>query len=135
MEKMSSFGVKFLNLADAPIFLKGILLHNIYGFNDEVTAQLTQYYIDEFKPNIASLLGSSDLIGNPNHFKKNFGTGLQALTTMPREGFEQGLVEGSFGVVKGTAGLAKYTVAGGAGSVSRFTQAVNKPLAMLTFDS
>ena len=69
MEKLSSFGVKFLNLTDAPVFLKGIHLNNIYGFQDEVIAQLTQYYYDEAKPNVAALLGSSDLIGNPMHFK------------------------------------------------------------------
>lgn len=90
--------------------------------------------MDELKPNMTALIGSSDLLGNPNHFKKSMGSGFAALTTMPKEGFEQGLVEGSFGVVKGTAGLAKYTVAGSAGSLSRFTMAVNKPLAALSFD-
>jgi vacuolar protein sorting-associated protein 13A/C len=121
-------------LSDAPIFLKGILLYNIYGFSDEVVAQLTTYYMDEMKPCIAGLLGSSDLIGNPNQLRKDLGSGFTALTTMPKEGFEQGLVEGTFGVVKGTAELAKYSVGGAAGSLSRFTTAVNKPLSMLSFD-
>ena len=86
------------------------------------------------KPNMTALIGSSDLLGNPNHFRKSMGSGFSALTTMPKEGFEQGLVEGSFGVIKGTATLTKYTTAGAAGSLSRFTTAINKPLSMLTFD-
>ena len=50
-------------------------------------------------------LGSSDILGNPNHISRSFYSGFRELTIRPMEGFKEGLVEGSRGVVLGGKGL------------------------------
>lgn len=68
--------------------------------------------------NVMSLLGSTDLIGNPTNLLRSVGTGFKSLASETKSG-------GTFGVAKGTAGLARNTLAGVGGTVSRFTRAVN----------
>ena len=106
----------------------------MYGYSNEVSAMISAWYTAEMKTNIGSLLGSSDLIGNPNYFKKSMGKGLKELTDAPARGFDKGMFQGVGGVVTGTAGLAKFTVAGFMGSGSRFAAAINKPITMLSLD-
>jgi len=93
-----------------------------------------EYYSTALGANYLKLLGSSDLIGNPTNLVKNLGSGFKELRTAPAEGFSQGLVQGSFGIVKGAGGAAKHTLAGVSGTLSRFTRALNKPIVMLSFD-
>lgn len=68
MEQLSSYGVSFLNLTEAPVVLNCMVLQNLYGFHGEITGELTNAYISAAKPEVIKLLTSSDLFGNPNHF-------------------------------------------------------------------
>lgn len=52
-----------------------------------------------------------------------------------KDGFNNGIMAGAGGMVKGGTGLAQHAVGGGAGSMSRMTKALNKPLTYLTFDT
>ena len=62
------------------------------------------------------------------------GQGWEQLRTKPGEGFNNGIMQGATGIVKGGAGLAQHAVGGGAGSMARMTKAVNKPFTFLTMD-
>lgn len=45
MEQLSSYGVSFLNLTEAPICLNWIVIDNIFGFHGEITGELTNQYV------------------------------------------------------------------------------------------
>jgi len=45
MEQLSSYGVSFLNLTEAPIMLNWIVIDNIFGFHGEITSELTNQYV------------------------------------------------------------------------------------------
>ncbi len=89
---MSNFGINFLNVNQHEIFLKSIEIKHQFGFRDEIQQKLTNYYIDELKPNLIRQFGSSDLLGNPRAMRRNITKGYREIAKLgkirPREGLE-----------------------------------------------
>jgi hypothetical protein len=114
--------------------LNCMILENLYGFHGEITGDITNAYVSAAKPEIIKLLTSSDLFGNPNHFRSGMSEGYAEMMD-GKDGFNNGIMAGAGGMVKGGTGLAQNAVGAGAGSISRMTKALNKPLTYLTFDT
>lgn len=62
------------------------------------------------KKNLFTILGSSNILGNPTNFINHLGTGVQDFFYKPIEGIVQGPLEGGKGIIDGTSSLIKNTV-------------------------
>ena len=51
-------------------------MQNIFGDKSEVVDQMKAYYMSSFNGNMMSVLGSSNLIGNPTKLISYLGTGI-----------------------------------------------------------
>ena len=75
-----------------------------------------------------------DIIGNPYGVVIGLKKGVEDLFYEPYSGFMQGPEEFAEGLFLGVRSLVGHTVGGAAGAASRFTGAVGRGLAALTFD-
>jgi hypothetical protein len=83
-----------------------------------------------------SIVGSSNLIGNPTKLLSTLGTGIRDFYEAPIERYTRGgLQEGGLGLYVGTRSLVTNTVVGTTGSIGNFTNAVSGGILALTGDN
>ena len=80
------------------------------------------------------IVGNINLLGNPISLFNDIGDGIIDFYEIPKEGFIQGPLEGSKGIIKGTFGLVGKSFGGVSNSLSKITGSIASGLSELTFD-
>ena len=87
VDLLSSLGLSFTNISNAPITLNALVIENVYGSQNVVSGLLLNHYLSNIKTNVLKLVGSTDLLGNPTDFVNTLGTGVHEFYYAPKEGF------------------------------------------------
>jgi vacuolar protein sorting-associated protein 13A/C len=123
----AQFGFALSTFEDAPIKLKAVELHNVFGERKEVIELFKSYYVNLLKWQALSLISSSQLLGNPNQFLTSLGTGFKELYYEPYEGYIRGgLGHATYQVLSGAGGLAVTTVSGGISLASKIGSSISQ---------
>ena len=84
---MNSSGLALINVDEAPINLKSIPLHQVFGDSSDVITIILGHYTQGIKNNIFKLVGSTSLLGNPSKFVRIMGNGVKDFVGKPRDGY------------------------------------------------
>lgn len=87
---ISAFGIGFIQIEDAPIFLNGIKILNCFDSIQGIKSKIIQNYKWGVLKQFYKLIGAVDFIGNPIGLFKNISTGLADFVDKPAEGLVKG---------------------------------------------
>ena len=108
------------------------MLENVFDSKQAIRKKIVDKYKDEITISIPKLLGSLDIVGNPVGLFKNISSGVVDLVEKPLDGFLQGPLEGTKGLVIGAGSLMKNTVSGTFNSIGKVTGSLASGLSNLT---
>ena len=128
------FGLTFNTIEGAPIKINALELNDVVGTSNDIFYILHQRYTIMLRRNIFSVLGASNLIGNPIQIANSFGSGVKDFFYKPIEGFVVGPIEGGKGVLKGTGSLFKHSVQGTFGSAFSIFGSLSKGALVIAND-
>ena len=128
----NALGTALVNIDEAPLTLKGVKLTNVFDDQQAVTKKLVKRYVDDSIKQVYKILGSVDIIGNPVGLFSNISTGVVDLFEKPRQGFNQGPLEGGYGLVLGAKSLVKNTISGTFNSINKVTGSLAGGLSTMT---
>jgi vacuolar protein sorting-associated protein 13A/C len=106
----NSLGKALANFNQAPIKLAGIQLQKVFGTNATVIGTLHQRYKTLTSETVMGVVLSSNLIGNPKQLFNKISSGFVDLVEKPKQGFLEGPLQGSIGIIDGAGSLATKTV-------------------------
>ena len=119
---------------DAPISLNALEVRNVFGDKSEILETFKTYYMQSIKWSALSLIGSSNLIGNPVSLWHSVGTGVKDFYYEPVHGFMKGAAAGGLGIVKGTGSLVKNTFVGSVSSIGKISSSLSAGMLAITGD-
>lgn len=125
-------GSALANVDEAPLNLKGVQLQNVFDERQAIVSKLANKYKDEGIRQVFKILGSIDILGNPVGLFNNISTGVVDLFEKPIHGFNQGPLEGGYGIVLGAGSLVKNTISGTFNSINKVTGSLAGGLSSLT---
>jgi hypothetical protein len=131
---IETFGVTFLNIDESPLSFSGLKLDSVFESVDVFTNTIVNHLKDQKNLNIAKLVGSLDIIGNPVSLFSNLSSGVVEFFEKPVSGFVQGPVEGFYGIAQGSSSLVKNTAAGTFNTLAKFTSSLATGLTALSMD-
>ena len=132
---IDSIGIVLVNVDDASLKLKGFKMQQSFKSYNFVFDLLIGQYTDNMMKQLFKIIGSVDILGNPNQLYNNLEEGILDFYEKPLEGFIQGPLEGGKGIIKGTGSLVNKTIKGVSTSVSKITDALAGGLSVMTFDT
>jgi vacuolar protein sorting-associated protein 13A/C len=131
---IETFGVTFLNIDESPLSFSGLKLESVFESVDAFTNIILNHLKDQKNMNIAKLVGSLDIIGNPVSLFSNLSSGVVEFFEKPVSGFVKGPVEGFYGIADGSTSLIKNTAAGTFNTISKITSSLASGLTALSMD-
>lgn len=131
---IETFGVTFLNIDESPISFSGLKLESIFESTDAFTNMVMNHLKNQKNLNIAKLVGSLDIIGNPVSLFSNLSNGVVEFFEKPVSGFVRGPIEGFYGIADGSKSLIKNTAAGTFNTISKITNSLASGLTALSMD-
>lgn len=75
-DKLKTFGLTLANVDNAPVRINSLISYNIFGTPQEIGNLLYNHYSERLKKNLFTILGSSNILGNPTNFINHMGTGV-----------------------------------------------------------
>jgi vacuolar protein sorting-associated protein 13A/C len=131
---IETFGVTFLNIDESPLSFSGLKLESVFESMDAFVNIIINHLKDQKNMNIAKLVGSLDIIGNPVSLFSNLSEGVVEFFEKPVTGFVKGPVEGFYGIAEGSSSLIKNTAAGTFNTISKITSSLASGLTALSMD-
>ena len=131
---IKALGITFLNIDESPLKITGLKLEGVFESQEGLSNILLTHIMDQNRKNIAKIVGSLDIIGNPVSLFSNVGNGVVQFFEKPVEGFVRGPVEGFVGIASGSGSLVKNTAAGAFNTVSKVTSSLASGLTSLSMD-
>jgi len=129
-----SIGLALSTIENAPIKIRKLELKNVFGSQKDIGYLLSDYYSSSIKKNMVTIIGSTEILGNPVNFVRTIGNGLHDFVHEPIDGFRASAARGGIGILKGTGSLVKNTAVGTLGTLSKFTSSVSKGILIFTRD-
>jgi hypothetical protein len=125
----------FNTFEDMHFVMNGLAVSNLFGQRDEVVTQLLTFHRETLKYNALTLLGSSNLIGNPSRYVSNIGSGVSDFFVKPYQGMKNGGVAlAADGFAKGSKSLFKNGLLAPVGAISKLGTSVSRGTLALSFD-
>ena len=118
---LGSIGNSLTRFTDVPLIFTEKGFENIYISITDMLWLIYEEYKRRGTKQILTILGSSDLIGNPVKLLEGIGTGFYELVNEPRKGFIQGPSEFGKGIAKGLGKLLSGIIGGTFGVVESIT--------------
>lgn len=131
---IKALGITFLNIDESPLKITGLKLEGVFESQEGLSNILLTHIMDQNRKNIAKIVGSLDIIGNPVSLFSNVGNGVVQFFEKPVDGFIKGPVEGFVGIASGSGSLIKNTAAGAFNTVSKVTSSLAAGLTSLSMD-
>lgn len=132
---IASFGMALSSIEEAPIKLYPVNLRDAFASEKRIKDSLKSHYKSQLVNEFYSLIGHSNILGNPIGLLNDLGTGVVDFFYEPAQGMVNGPISATEGLIKGTGSLIKNTVSGTFGTVSKITSGITTGLAALTQDS
>jgi hypothetical protein len=129
-----SIGLALSTIENAPIRIRKLHLKNVFGSQKDIGYLFSDYYSSSIKKNLVTIIGSTEILGNPVNFVRTVGTGLHDFVHEPIDGFRSGVAKGGIGILKGTGSLVKNTAVGTFGTLSKFSSSISKGILIFTRD-
>ena len=129
-----SIGLALSTIENAPIKIRRLQLKNVLGSQKDISYLFSDYYSSSLKKNLVTIIGSTEILGNPVNFARTVGNGLHDFVHEPIDGFRVGVVRGGIGIIKGTGSLFKNTAEGTFGTMSKFSSSLSKGILIFTRD-
>lgn len=108
----------FLNISDAPLNFKSLILKNVCHTDQEVSDKLVKKFTSELIWQLYKIMGSSDIIGNPVGFVSKLGSGFAEFFSEPSKGLLKSPKEFGKGFYKGSKSLGTALVSASFSSAS-----------------
>ncbi len=118
---LGSIGNSLTRFSDVPLIFTEKGFENIYISLSDMLWIIYEEYKRRGTSQILTVLGSSDLIGNPVKLLQGIGTGFYELVNEPRKGFIQGPLQFGKGIAKGLGKLLSGIIGGTFGVVESIT--------------
>jgi len=118
---LGSIGNSLTRFTDIPLIFTEKGFENIYISLYDMLWIIFEEYKRRGTKQILTILGSSDLIGNPVKLLEGIGTGFYELVNEPRKGFVQGPLQFGKGIAKGLGKLLSGIIGGTFGVVESIT--------------
>ena len=131
---IAAFGMALTTLEAAPIKLYSIQLSDVFATEKRLKESFQSHYKSQLVNEFYSLIGHSNILGNPIGLLNDLGTGVVDFFYEPAQGMVNGPISAGEGIIKGTSSLIKNTVSGTFGTVSKLTSSITTGLAVLTQD-
>lgn len=131
---IASFGMALTTLESAPIKLYSIQLAEVLASEKRLKDSLKKHYKSQLVNEFYSLIGHSNILGNPIGLLNHLGTGVVDFFYEPAQGMINGPISAGEGILKGTGSLIKNTLSGTFGTVSKLTSSITTGLTALTQD-
>lgn len=129
---LNTLGIAFLNLDEAQLSIKGILMEHVFESTESLQNILNDHYVNNALKQLYKVIGSLELFGNPVNLLGNIGTGVVKFFDEPIKGFVKGPLDGVKGIGRGAGSLVKHTVKGTFNSVSKITGTVATGISSLS---
>ncbi|OMJ85768.1 hypothetical protein SteCoe_12834 [Stentor coeruleus] len=131
---IASFGMALAVIEAAPVKLYSIQLSDVFASETRLIESFKSHYKSQLMNEFYTLIGHSNILGNPIGLLNDLGTGMVDFFYEPAQGMVNGPISATEGFLKGTQSLVKNTVTGTFGTVSRITSTLTNGLAVLTQD-
>jgi hypothetical protein len=132
---IAQFGLAISSIEEAPIKLYPVQFREALASEKRIKESLKSHYKSQLYNEFYSLIGHSNILGNPIGLLNDLGTGVVDFFYEPAQGMVNGPISATEGLIKGTGSLIKNTVSGTFGTVSKITSGITTGLAALTQDS
>ena len=132
---LGSIGNSLTRFSDVPIIFTEKGFENIYISITDMLWLIYEEYKNMGTKQILTVLGSSDLIGNPVKLLQGIGTGFYELVNEPRKGFIHGPLQFGKGIAKGLGKLLSGIIGGTFGVVESITGTLYSATQSLTGSS
>lgn len=127
----------FPSISDAQIKFQGKLIEHMFEFEGDISKYLQSFYASEALRQIYKIVGSLDIVGNPNMVVSSFGAGLRDFVLQPSRELKHLTKNPSrfgVGVLRGTLSLVSNSTSGIFGFFSNVGSTVGHTAAILTLD-
>ena len=131
---IASFGMALTTIECAPVKLYSIQLTDVFASEKRLLDSLKSHYKSQLINEFYSLIGHSNILGNPIGLLNDLGTGVVDFFYEPAQGIINGPISAGEGIIKGTGSLIKNTLSGTFGTVSKLTSSLTTGLTALTQD-
>ena len=132
---IASIGMALTTLESAPMKLYSVQLSDVFASEKRLKESLKNHYKSQVVNEFYSLIGHSNILGNPIGLLNDLGTGVVDFFYEPAQGMINGPISAGEGIIKGTSSLIKNTLSGTFGTVSKLTSSLTTGLAALTQDN
>ena len=109
---LRALNVTILNIDAAPLRLSSLHLHDVFSSPSQLADRIRWHFLLQLSTGFYSLLGSSDLLGNPVGLFTSISSGIQSFFYEPVAGLTESPQAFSLGVIKGTVGLIQHSLYG-----------------------
>ena len=113
-----------INISDAPLSFKQLLLKNVCHTQDEITDKIIKNIRNQSIWQFYKLMGSSDIIGNPVGFVSKLGSGVFEFISEPTKGLLKSPKEFGKGLYKGSKAFTTGLISASFDSTSKITGSV-----------
>lgn len=131
---IASFGMALTTIESAPVKLFSIQLSDVFASEKRLKESFQSHYKSQLMNEFYSLIGHSNILGNPIGLLNDLGTGVVDFFYEPAQGIINGPISAGEGILKGTSSLIKNTLSGTFGTVSKLTSTITTGLTALTQD-
>ena len=118
---LGSIGNSLTRFTDVPLLFTEKGFENVFISLSDMLWIIYEEYKSSGTRQILTVLGSSDLIGNPVKLLEGIGTGFYELINEPRKGFIHGPLQFGKGIAKGLGKLLSGIIGGAFGVVESIT--------------
>ncbi|KAH3744902.1 vacuolar protein sorting-associated protein 13 family protein [Pelomyxa schiedti] len=131
---LETLGSTFANIDRAPLTLNTLMLQNVVSSREKLMAIFRRHFTRQIVSEVHTLLGSTEILGNPVGLFHNLGTGFYDFFSEPAQGLITSPEAFASGLAKGSSSLVKNSVYGAFNTVSKITGAISKGMVSLSFD-
>ncbi|CAG9311707.1 VPS13_6 [Blepharisma stoltei] len=129
-----ALGMGITAIESAPVKLYTVEMIDVFGTQWQILSALEIHYKTQLVSELFTLIGHSEILGNPIGLLNNLGTGVFDFFYEPALGIVQGPISAGKGLLKGTHSLVKNTVQGTFGTVSLLANSLAKGITTVTMD-
>ena len=132
---LRALNVTILNIDAAPLRLSSLHLYDVFSSPSQLADRIRWHFLLQLSTGFYSLLGSSDLLGNPVGLFTSISSGLQSFFYEPVAGLTESPQAFSLGVIRGTVGLIQHSLYGVTNTTRGIMSSLAKGLTSLSQSS
>ena len=132
---LRALNVTILNIDAAPLRLSSLHLYDVFSSPSQLADRIRWHFLLQLSTGFYSLLGSSDLLGNPVGLFTSISSGIQSFFYEPVAGLTESPQAFSLGIIKGTVGLIQHSLYGVTNTTRGIMSSIAKGLTSLSQSS